>query len=109
VAASLNPNPERRRPPRRNAALERLASAVAGVVTALLLGSIRAYQLLLSPWLGGRCRHEPTCSVYAATAIRRFGPGRGTWLTLKRLARCQPWGTAGYDPVPEHPKEGIQG
>jgi putative membrane protein insertion efficiency factor len=87
----------------------RLKAALERLVAGLLLGLIRVYQLALSPWLGGHCRHEPTCSVYAATAIRRFGPARGAWLTLKRLARCQPWGTAGYDPVPECPQEGIQG
>jgi hypothetical protein len=66
-----------------------------------LIGLIKAYQLVLSPWLGGQCRHVPTCSVYAEEALRRFGVSRGVWLTLKRLARCQPWGTSGYDPVPE--------
>lgn len=86
---------------------ERLGGGVARAAGALLLAAIRAYQLLLSPWLAGRCRHEPSCSVYAATAIRRFGPLHGGWLALKRLARCQPWGTAGYDPVPEQPREGI--
>jgi hypothetical protein len=67
----------------------------------LLLGAIKAYRYLVSPWLVGRCRHVPSCSAYAADAIRRFGPLHGGWLTVKRLARCHPWGTAGYDPVPE--------
>ena len=67
----------------------------------LMLGLIRAYQLTLSPWLGRQCRYTPTCSAYAAEAIRRFGPRRGAWLALKRLGRCHPWGAAGYDPVPE--------
>jgi hypothetical protein len=75
------------------------ASASGGILLAL----IKAYQLALSPWLGGRCRHVPSCSVYSAEAIRRFGPLRGTWLALKRLVRCHPWGTAGYDPVPAAP------
>jgi putative membrane protein insertion efficiency factor len=66
-----------------------------------MLGLIRAYQLTLSPWLGRQCRYTPTCSVYAAEAIRRFGPLRGAWLALKRLGRCHPWGAAGYDPVPD--------
>jgi hypothetical protein len=78
-----------------------LSGALSGATARLMLGLVRAYQLGLSPWLGGHCRHVPTCSVYAADAIRRFGPARGGWLTLKRLARCHPWGTAGYDPVPE--------
>lgn len=67
----------------------------------LMLGLIRTYQLTLSPWLGRQCRYVPTCSVYAAEAIRRFGPRRGAWLALKRLGRCHPWGAAGYDPVPD--------
>ena len=67
----------------------------------LLIGLIKAYQVVLSPWLGGQCRFVPTCSVYAEEALRRFGAGRGAWLTLKRLGRCQPWGSSGYDPVPE--------
>lgn len=66
-----------------------------------LLALVRAYQLLVSPWLAGACRHVPTCSVYAQDAIRRFGPLRGGWLTLRRIGRCHPWGTSGYDPVPE--------
>jgi putative membrane protein insertion efficiency factor len=68
--------------------------------TAVLLGFIRIYQLTLSPWLGRQCRFDPTCSVYAAEALRRFGVRRGLWLAAKRLARCHPWGRSGYDPVP---------
>lgn len=79
----------------------RLSPAAAGMTERLMLGLIRAYQLTLSPWLGRQCRYEPTCSVYAAEAIRRFGPRRGAWLALKRLGRCHPWGGAGYDPVPD--------
>ena len=67
---------------------------------ALLIGLVKAYRLLLSPWLGSSCRFEPTCSCYAAACIERFGPARGTWLGLKRLLRCHPWGGHGYDPVP---------
>jgi putative membrane protein insertion efficiency factor len=66
-----------------------------------LLATIRVYQLTLSPWLGRQCRYLPTCSVYAAEAVERFGVRRGSWLALKRLGRCHPWGGSGYDPVPE--------
>ncbi len=67
----------------------------------LLLGAIRLYQWLLSPLIGGHCRFQPTCSRYAAEAIRRHGGLRGGIMGLKRLARCHPWGGAGWDPVPE--------
>ena len=66
----------------------------------LLTGLIRAYQLLLGPWWGGRCRFTPTCSEYAIEAIEAHGPLRGTWLASRRLARCHPWCEGGFDPVP---------
>jgi len=68
--------------------------------TAVLI-LIRAYQLLLSPLTGAHCRHIPTCSQYAAEAVERFGVIRGGWLAARRVLRCHPWGTSGYDPVPE--------
>lgn len=69
-------------------------------LNSLLIGLIRAYQLLLSPLLGGSCRFTPTCSQYGIEAIRKYGPFKGTWLTLKRIGRCHPWGGHGHDPVP---------
>ncbi|MDX2095056.1 MAG: membrane protein insertion efficiency factor YidD [Alphaproteobacteria bacterium] len=66
----------------------------------LLLGLIRAYQLALSPFTPPACRFTPTCSAYARDAITRHGACTGTWLAVKRLARCHPWGGAGDDPVP---------
>jgi uncharacterized protein len=66
-----------------------------------LIASIKVYQLTLSPWLGRQCRYLPTCSAYASESIERFGALRGSWLALKRLGRCHPWGGSGYDPVPE--------
>jgi putative membrane protein insertion efficiency factor len=69
-------------------------------VRATLLALIRLYQLTLSPWLGRQCRFDPTCSVYAAEALRRFGVRRGLWLAARRLGSCHPWGRSGYDPVP---------
>ena len=65
----------------------------------LLVFVIRAYQLLLSPWLAPACRFEPTCSHYAIEAIERYGPVRGLWLAAKRLARCHPLGDHGFDPL----------
>lgn len=70
------------------------------MLTLLLRGLIRGYQLLISPVLGPCCRYLPSCSDYAAEAIFRHGALAGGWLALKRLARCHPWGGSGYDPVP---------
>ena len=60
---------------------------------------ILAYQRLVSPLLGRRCKYEPTCSRYAAEAIREFGVLRGAILASWRLLRCNPWSHGGYDPV----------
>lgn len=68
----------------------------------LLRALVRAYQFLLSPWIGGACRYWPTCSDYALEALERHGSVAGSWLTLRRLARCHPYGRGGVDPVPEH-------
>lgn len=73
----------------------------AQAVRAVLLGAIRGYQIVVSPWLGAHCRHMPSCSAYARAAIRRFGARRGGALAIRRVLRCHPWGTAGYDPVPD--------
>jgi len=70
------------------------------MVRALALALIRLYQVALGPHLGGACRHVPSCSVYAREAIARHGVRRGMVLALKRVARCHPLGTHGYDPVP---------
>ncbi len=60
---------------------------------------IRAYQLLVAPILPPSCRYYPSCSHYAAEAVAVHGPGRGSWLALRRVLRCHPWGGSGYDPV----------
>jgi putative membrane protein insertion efficiency factor len=65
-----------------------------------LLGMIRGYQLTLSHMIPPACRFQPTCSRYAYTAIERHGAIRGSWLAIRRLARCHPFGGSGYDPVP---------
>lgn len=66
----------------------------------VLVGIVKAYRLLLSPWLGSACRFEPTCSVYALQALELHGAAKGSYLTLRRLGRCHPWCNGGYDPVP---------
>jgi putative membrane protein insertion efficiency factor len=71
------------------------------VVETLLVSLIRGYQVLISPILPpGTCRFHPTCSVYAIDAIRKHGAANGSWMALKRIARCHPWHPGGYDPVP---------
>lgn len=65
---------------------------------------IRLYQLTLGPFLGGRCRFYPSCSVYATDACREWGAFRGVLLTLRRLARCHPLGGSGIDLVPPRPR-----
>ena len=66
----------------------------------IFMALIRVYQLLLSPLLGGSCRYSPTCSQYGMEAIRKHGPFKGGWLTIKRILKCNPWGGHGHDPVP---------
>jgi putative membrane protein insertion efficiency factor len=72
----------------------------ADVVGATMRAAVRAYQLLVSPLLPPSCRFLPSCSDYAIEAIGRHGALRGGGLALRRLARCHPWGSSGYDPVP---------
>lgn len=65
-----------------------------------LMALVRGYRLLLSPWLGSSCRFEPTCSAYSLQALEAHGATVGSYLTLKRLARCNPLCAGGHDPVP---------
>lgn len=62
---------------------------------------VRAYRLIFSPWVGFNCRYQPTCSAYALEALAVHGAFKGLWLILRRIGRCHPWGSCGYDPVPE--------
>ncbi|MAF49031.1 MAG: membrane protein insertion efficiency factor YidD [Rhodospirillales bacterium] len=71
--------------------------------TIIIQALIRFYQLFISPVLPGACRHAPSCSEYALDAVRLHGPLAGSWLALRRLLRCHPWGSSGYDPVPHAP------
>ncbi|MDR2128743.1 MAG: membrane protein insertion efficiency factor YidD [Burkholderiaceae bacterium] len=67
----------------------------------LLIALVKAYRLLLSPWLGGACRFEPTCSAYAIEALQRHGAAWGSYLAARRLLRCHPGCAGGCDPVPQ--------
>lgn len=75
------------------------------ILKAILIFLIRFYQVSISPLLGQNCRHTPSCSQYTIEAIREWGPFKGTWLGMKRIWRCHPWGTSGYDPVPRKATE----
>ena len=66
----------------------------------LVIGLVRIYQYAISPFLGKRCRHVPSCSAYMVEAVQKYGAFRGGWLGLKRVGRCHPWHPGGYDPVP---------
>ena len=68
---------------------------------AIALLTLKAYKRLISPLLPPACRFQPTCSEYCAGAVARFGAARGLWLGFRRLLRCQPFGAAGFDQVPE--------
>lgn len=79
------------------------------IISHVLVLPIRLYQLLLSPVLSGlfgmRCRYEPSCSHYVADAIYEWGPIKGLWLGIKRVASCHPYGGFGHDPVPPNPNK----
>ncbi len=70
------------------------------LVTHALQLTVRVYQVVLSPHLGGSCRFAPSCSEYAIAALEEHGPARGCWLALRRITRCHPFHAGGFDPVP---------
>ncbi|MEX1186242.1 MAG: membrane protein insertion efficiency factor YidD [Gemmatimonadaceae bacterium] len=70
------------------------------MVGKLLILLVRGYQVGISPLLPASCRYYPTCSAYAVEAIERHGAARGSWLALRRIARCHPFHAGGFDPVP---------
>jgi putative membrane protein insertion efficiency factor len=94
MSAALPPHTDRPLPP---------LGPIARVLNAMCILAVRGYQVTLGPLMGGQCRFHPTCSHYALDAYREWGPFRGTWLTLRRLSRCQPFGGSGVDPVPSRP------
>lgn len=70
------------------------------MIRAALVGLVKAYRLLISPALGPSCRFEPSCSTYALQALQQHGAAAGSYLTVARIARCNPWCEGGHDPVP---------
>jgi putative membrane protein insertion efficiency factor len=70
------------------------------ILSKIMIGIIRFYQYVISPYLPPSCRYTPSCSAYGIEALKKYGPFKGGWLTIKRIASCNPWGGSGYDPVP---------
>jgi uncharacterized protein len=87
-----HPNATERREPQR---------ARVSLAARPLIFLVRVYQAVGGPFLGGQCRFVPTCSEYAIEALAKRGALRGSWLAIRRLARCHPFGGGGYDPVPD--------
>ncbi len=83
--------------------MKAFATMISRAVAGLLIVLVRAYQLLLSPFLGQTCRYYPSCSAYAVQALQTHGPLKGTWLAGRRLLRCHPWSPGGVDHVPGVP------
>ena len=81
-------------------ALSRLPQTFKRILTLPLIGLVRFYQVCISPLKPATCRFTPTCSQYALQALQKYGPIKGSWLAIKRIAKCHPWGGCGYDPVP---------
>ncbi len=81
--------------------MNKIVNLIKEVFTLVLVGIVRFYKLAISPWTPSSCRHVPSCSSYAVEALHKHGPIKGFWLSAKRLSKCHPWGTHGYDPVPE--------
>ena len=72
-----------------------------GPLTYIAYLMVKAYQVVVSPLLGANCRYNPTCSAYALEALKKFGIIKGGLLSIKRVAKCHPWGGSGDDPVPK--------
>lgn len=75
-------------------------TTIGEVLKRFAISSIRFYQVVISPYLPSVCRHMPSCSHYTFEAINRYGILKGVWLGSRRIIRCRPMGTSGYDPVP---------
>lgn len=85
--------------------LRSMFRSLSAAIRWLMTGMIRFYQAAISSYLGPTCRHTPTCSAYAIEAIEEWGAVKGFWLALKRILKCHPWGSSGFDPVPRRNNE----
>jgi uncharacterized protein len=80
--------------------MKSLSNFVKAIVGFVFIVLIRIYQYFISPLTAASCRYTPTCSQYGVEAIQKYGAFKGGWLTIKRIASCNPWGGHGHDPVP---------
>ncbi|MET3608162.1 membrane protein insertion efficiency factor YidD [Mucilaginibacter rubeus] len=80
--------------------MDTIARFLKALVEGVFIILIKFYQYFISPLSAASCRYTPTCSQYGVEAIRKYGAFKGGWLTIKRIASCNPWGGHGHDPVP---------
>jgi len=80
--------------------LHRILQILRRGIIALLILPVKFYQWFISPIIGQSCRYTPTCSAYTIEALKKHGPIKGLWLSIKRILSCNPWGGHGHDPVP---------
>ncbi len=83
-----------------SATIKKILKILQEGIVALLILPVKFYQLFISPFLGASCRYTPTCSAYTIEALKKHGPFKGMWLSIKRILSCNPWGGHGHDPVP---------
>jgi uncharacterized protein len=80
--------------------MTKIRDILKNILTGFLMLLVKFYQYVISPLIPASCRYTPTCSEYSMQALKKYGPFKGLWLSLKRILRCNPWGGSGYDPVP---------
>ena len=71
------------------------------IISFILIWIVKFYQYVISPILPSSCRYTPSCSIYSIEAIKKHGPIKGSYLSIKRIISCNPWGGHGHDPVPD--------
>ena len=79
--------------------MNRMKNTIRKLLISPFLLMIYIYRMVISPWLGPKCRYTPTCSQYAIDALKKYGMIKGLWKALYRISRCHPWGGSGYDPA----------
>ncbi len=80
--------------------MKKLIDLIKQGISFILIIPVKLYQWTISPLIGPSCRYTPSCSVYTIEALKKHGPFKGLWLSIKRISSCNPWGGSGHDPVP---------